>query len=107
MLDTEPTESSINQACPGHDEESRKGSVGTLVNLDFPTTLNAVYESDESNSNGINCRGYGEKDSILDTLLDQMEELMTNLQHIVEQRGTILQNDKVRSEELLFRLLPK
>lgn len=51
--------------------------------------------------------GYGEKETILDTLLDQMEELMTNLQHIIEERSVTLRIEKLYSEELLSRLLPQ
>ncbi|GAU93926.1 hypothetical protein RvY_05786 [Ramazzottius varieornatus] len=51
--------------------------------------------------------GFGEKGGILDTLLDQMDELMTNLQHIIEERSQQLLQEKIQSEELLYSLLPK
>ena len=52
-------------------------------------------------------RGFGEKGGILDTLLDQMDELMTNLQNIIEERSQQLLEEKIQSEELLYSLLPK
>ncbi|XP_055358012.1 atrial natriuretic peptide receptor 1-like [Paramacrobiotus metropolitanus] len=51
--------------------------------------------------------GFGEKGSILDTLLDQMEELMTNLQQIIEERSQTLLEQKTQSDELLGDIIPK
>lgn len=49
----------------------------------------------------------GERSNILDTLLQQMEDMELNLQAIVDEKGEMLLDEKNRSDELLYSVLPK
>ena len=45
--------------------------------------------------------------NVLDTLLLQMEEQSTRLQAIVDEKGRDLLDEKLRSDTLLHKILPK
>ncbi|OQV17043.1 Atrial natriuretic peptide receptor 2 [Hypsibius exemplaris] len=51
--------------------------------------------------------GMGERSNILDTLLQQMEDMENNLQAIIDEKGQVLLNQKNQSDQLLYSVLPK
>lgn len=52
-------------------------------------------------------RGMTDHSSILDTLLLQMEEQSSRLQAIVDEKGREILDEKLRSDTVLYRILPK
>ena len=49
----------------------------------------------------------GERSNILDTLLQQMEDMENNLLAIIEEKGQTLLDQKNQSDLLLYNVLPK
>ena len=49
----------------------------------------------------------GERSNILDTLLQQMEDMELNINQIVEEKGQALLDEKNKSDQLLYSVLPK
>ena len=49
----------------------------------------------------------GERSNILDTLLQQMEDMENNLLAIIEEKGQTLLDQKNQSDLLLYSVLPK
>lgn len=52
-----------------------------------------------------NCRGYCE--NLMDDLVLRMEQYANNLEALVEEKTDQLSQEKRRSEELLFQVLPR
>ena len=50
--------------------------------------------------------GRGKEDDLIDSLLRRMERYTTNLEEIVEERTHQLAAEKIRSDELLYQILP-
>ena len=53
------------------------------------------------------CRNNPHGTNVLDTLLHRMEQYANNLEGLAEERTTAFLEEKKRSEELLYEVLPK
>lgn len=52
-------------------------------------------------------RGQNGEVNIMDNLLSRMEQYANNLESLVEQRTAAFMEEKKKSEELLYQVLPK
>lgn len=64
-----------------------------------------IVESDSWKMMSLVCRGYCE--NLMDDLLRRMEQYATNLEALVEEKTAQLSQEKRRSEELLYQVLPR
>ena len=53
------------------------------------------------------CRKAGQSANLLDNLLRRMERYANNLERLVEEKTAELMEEKKKSEELLYQILPR
>lgn len=66
-----------------------------------------VCVEDNATCFDISTRSLGDSGSLMDNLMRRMEQYANNLEKMVEEKTVELREEKKKSEELLYQILPR